>query len=215
MKVEWLGHASFLITSENGTRIITDPYVAGNGLNYAELNETADIVTVSHDHFDHNQVSAVGGNPQVVKEATPAEIKGIKFRGINTYHDANQGKDRGDNVILCFNVDGVNVCHLGDLGHPLSDQQIADVGSVDVLLVPVGGFFTIDAEVATRVCNKIKPRVIIPMHVKNERCEFPIASVDDFLKGKENVKKLDSSEVEFKAGELPDVTGIVVLKPSR
>jgi len=215
MKVKWLGHASFLITSENGTRIITDPYVAGNGLNYAEINETADIVTVSHDHFDHNQVSAVGGNPQVVKESAPVEIKGIKFRGVSTYHDANQGKDRGDNVIICFNVDGVNVCHLGDLGHPISDQQAADVGSIDVLLIPVGGFFTIDAEVATGVCNKINPRIIIPMHVQNERCEFPIAPVEDFLKGKENVTRSDSSEVEFKEGKLPDVTGIMVLKPAR
>ena len=214
MKVKWLGHASFLITAEDGTRIITDPYIAGNGLNYGEIDESADIVTVSHDHFDHNNVAAVKGGPQVVKDPAPTEIKGIKFRGVPTYHDDNQGKDRGNNVIFIMEVDGVKVCHIGDLGHPLSSQQVADVGKVDVMLVPVGGFFTIDAGAATEVCSKLSPRVVIPMHFKNDRCEFPITGVDDFLQGKEAVVKPDATEAEFKAGELPDNTEIVVLNPA-
>ena len=212
MKVRWLGHASFLITSDSGTRIITDPYVVGSGIKYGEINEAADVVTVSHDHFDHNNVASVGGNPQVVKE--PVAAKGIKFEGVATHHDASGGSERGNNTIFSMDIDGVKVCHLGDLGHPLSDQQVADIGKVDVLLIPVGGFFTIDAKVASEVCDRLNPRVIIPMHYKNEKLDFPISGVDDFLEGKGSVRKLDSSEAEFKAGALPAETEIVVLKPA-
>lgn len=214
MKVKWLGHSSFLITTESGTTIITDPYIGGNGLSYGEIKEAADIVTVSHDHFDHNNVATVGGSPQVVKDAAPATVKGVGFAGVETYHDPSEGKERGNNTIFCMEVDGVKLCHVGDLGHPLSDQQVADIGSIDVLLIPVGGNFTIDAKVASDVCDKLNPKVIIPMHFKNARCEFPIAGIDDFLEGKGRVRKLDSSEVEFKAGGLPAATEIVVLQPS-
>jgi len=212
MKIKWLGHASFLITSDSGTKIITDPYTAGSGLRYGEIKESADIVTVSHEHFDHNNVASVGGNPEVVKG--DAEAKGTKFKGVSTYHDASEGKERGSNTIICFEVDGMRVCHLGDLGHPLSDKDVAEVGKVDILLAPVGGFFTIDAKVAGEVCSKLNPRVVIPMHFKNDRLDFPISGVDDFLQGKEGVTKLDSSEGEFKAGELPTTTQIMVLKPA-
>ena len=212
MKVRWLGHASFLITSDNGTRIITDPYIVGSGVKYGEIKESADVVTVSHEHFDHNNVDSVGGNPQVVKGS--AEAKGIKFEGVATYHDASGGSERGNNTIFCMDIDGVRLCHLGDLGHPLSGQQVADIGKVDVLLIPVGGFFTVDAKVASEVCDLLKPSVIIPMHFKNDKLDFPIAGVDDFLEGKANVRKTDSSEVEFKAGELPAETEIIVLKPT-
>jgi len=213
MKIKWLGHASFLITAENGTRIITDPYVAGSGLRYGEIKESADIVTVSHDHFDHNNVAAVGGNPEVVKGET-VEKKGIKFTAVATYHDEEQGKQRGTNSIICFEVDGIRVCHLGDLGHPIGEGEVAALGRVDILLLPVGGFFTIDAKVASEVSSKLNPRVIIPMHFKTDRCDFPIAGVDDFLQGKERVRRLDSSEAEFKAETLPASTEIVVLKPA-
>jgi L-ascorbate metabolism protein UlaG (beta-lactamase superfamily) len=213
MKVKWLGHSAFMITSDSGTKVITDPYETVMGLNYGEIKESADIVTVSHGHGDHNNVSAVQGNPEVLREAAPAEIKGIKFSGIPTYHDDAGGSARGDNIIFCFEVDGVRVCHLGDLGHPLSDKQIADVGKVDILLTPVGGNFTIDAKVATEIYGKLASKVVIPMHYRNEKCSgFPVAGVDDFLQGKENVRKIDGSEVEFKQGELPATTQIIVLK---
>ena len=214
MKVKWLGHASFLITSDAGTRIVTDPYPLGNGLSYGEINEEADVVTVSHDHFDHANVAAVGGNPRVVNETTPVEIGGVRFSGVASYHDASEGKERGNNVILSMEVDGVRVCHLGDLGHPLSGQQVAGIGRVDVLLVPVGGFFTIDAKVASEVAGKLSPKVIIPMHFSNEKCQFPIGAVDDFLAGKDSVIRPGVSEAEFKAGELPDTTEVVVLDPA-
>ena len=212
MKLKWLGHASFMITSDAGTKIITDPYVTGGNLNYGEIKESADIVTVSHEHGDHSNVAAVRGNPEVVRGTVPVEIKGIKFNGVPTKHDDAGGSKRGNNTIFCFEVDGVRVCHLGDLGHQLGDKEIAALGKVDVLLTPVGGFFTIDAKVATEIGSKLAPKVIIPMHYKNDRCDFPISGVDEFLQGKEGVSRLDASEVEFRQGELPAPTQIIVLK---
>ena len=210
MKIKWLGHASFMITSDTGTRIITDPYATGEKLNYGEIKESADIVTVSHGHGDHNNVAAVRGNPDVVRGT--ATVKGIEFRGIPTYHDDAEGQQRGENTIFCFEVDGIRVCHLGDLGHPLDDKQVTELGSVDILLIPVGGYYTIDARVATEVCNQLKPRVIIPMHYKTDKLAYPIAGVDEFLQGKGNLSRLDTTEVEFKQGGLPASTQIIVLK---
>ena len=213
MKVKWLGHASFLITSDNGTRIITDPYATSDNLNYGEIDESADIITVSHEHGDHNNVGTVSGEAGVVVRGT-IDIKGIAFKGVATCHDSSQGSQRGSNTVFCMEIDGVRLCHLGDLGHPLDDVQVADIGRVDVLLIPVGGFFTIDATVASDVCARLAPRVVIPMHYGNDRCAFPIDGVDDFLEGKSGVRRLDSSEVEFDAAELPASTEIVVLKPA-
>ncbi|MFC2048261.1 MBL fold metallo-hydrolase, partial [Chloroflexota bacterium] len=194
MKIKWLGHASFLITSDAGTKIINDPYAPNERLNYDEIKESADIVTVSHGHGDHNNVVSVRGNPEVVKET--AEIKAIKFNGIATYHDNAGGSQRGKNTIFCFEVDGIRVCHLGDLGHQLGDKEVAEIGKVDIVLTPVGGNYTIDAAVATKVCSKLAPKVIIPMHYRNDRCgSFPVSGVDEFLKGKPRVSRLNISEV--------------------
>ena len=212
MKVKWLGHATFVITLDTGTKIITDPYTPAEKLNYGEIKESADIVTVSHDHFDHSNVASVQGNPEVVRGT--AEIKGVKFNGIPTYHDEAQGEQRGSNTIFCFEVDGVKVCHLGDLGHQLTDKQVVEIGKVDILLVPVGGFYTIDATVASKVCDQLKPKVIIPMHFKTNKCAFPISGVDEFLHEKKDISRLEASEVEFRAGELPANTKIIVLKPA-
>jgi len=214
MKIKWLGHASFLITSDTGTRLITDPYVTGGNLSYGEIKESADIVTVSHQHHDHNNVAAVQGNPEVVSEAATVEIKGIKFKGTPCFHDDAGGSQRGTNIIFCFEIDGIRVCHLGDLGHQLSDEQVAELGKVDILFIPVGGYFTIDAKGATEVSDRLKPKVIIPMHFKNDRYSGPLVGVDEFLRGKKDVSRLDASEVEFKAGQLPTSTQIVLPKPA-
>lgn len=215
MKIKWLGHATFLVTTDNGTRIITDPYKAGMGMQYGDIDEKADIVTVSHGHGDHNNVAAVRGNPVVINEAGPGETKGMKINGILTYHDDTGGTKRGNNIVFCIDIDGVKVCHLGDLGHPLSDKQAADIGDVDIVMVPVGGNFTIDADVATGVVNRLKAKVIMPMHYQNDRCPgFPVAGVEDFLKGKENIIKPDDSEIEYNQSGLPDTARIVVLKPA-
>ena len=210
MKIKWLGHACFLITSDTGLKIITDPYVTGGDLSYGQIKESADIVMVTHDHDDHNNVAAIGGNPRVVRGTV--EVKGIKFKGIPTYHDEVGGGKRGRNTILCFEVDGMRLCHLGDLGHQLSDNQVAELGKIDILFIPVGGYYTIDARVATQLCDRLKPKVIIPMHYKTAKCAYPITGVEEFLRGKKEVGRLDASEVEFKPGQLPATTKIIVLK---
>jgi L-ascorbate metabolism protein UlaG (beta-lactamase superfamily) len=214
MKLKWLGHSCFLVTSETGLRIITDPYSTVGGINYSPVNEAADIVTVSHNHRDHNNIAAVRGKPEVITGSGTKTAKGIQFKGIASHHDESKGKERGANTIFCFTVDGIRLCHLGDLGHELSREEIAQIGNVDVLLIPIGGFFTIDARVAAKVGDDLKPKVILPMHYKTPKCDLPVTGVEDFLAGKKNVKKLNSSEMEFKAGKLPEATEIIVLQPA-
>jgi L-ascorbate metabolism protein UlaG (beta-lactamase superfamily) len=212
MKIKWLGHAAFLVTAEDGTRILTDPYETSEGLKYGEIKEPADIVTVSHEHGDHNNVKAVQGNPQVVRES--GVVKGINIKAIKTAHDDKGGSERGGNTIFCFEVDRVRVCHLGDLGHILTDNQVVEIGKVHVLLIPVGGHFTIDAKNATQVAEQVRARFIIPMHYKNDRCLFPIGGLEEFTRNKTNVTLVDGSEVEFKMGEMPAEPRVMVLKPA-
>jgi L-ascorbate metabolism protein UlaG (beta-lactamase superfamily) len=214
MKIKWLGHACFLVTSRDGTRVITDPYAVGGGINYSPINETADVVLVSHDHGDHNNVSAVRGKPEVVRGGGTKTIKGIPFKGIVTSHDASQGQQRGLNTVFCFTVDDLKLCHLGDLGHVLSPGQVTEIGTMDILFIPVGGFFTIDATVASQVCGQLTPRIAIPMHFKTTKCAYPIAGVQDFLKGKKGVRKVVGSEVEIERANVPTATQIVLLQPA-
>ncbi len=214
MKIKWLGHACFLITSKDGTRIITDPYAVGGGINYSPIKETADVVVISHDHGDHNNVSTVQGKPEVIKGSGKKNAISIQFKGVAAYHDASQGTQRGPNTAFCFTIDDIKLCHLGDLGHVLGPEQVTEIGVVDILIIPVGGFFTIDASVASQVCDQLKPKIIIPMHFKTPKCAYPIAGVEDFLKGKKNVRKVGASEAEFAREKLPAVTEIVLLQPA-
>jgi L-ascorbate metabolism protein UlaG (beta-lactamase superfamily) len=214
MKVKWLGHACFLITSKAAVKVITDPYAVGGGINYSPIGESADIVVVSHDHDDHNNVSAVQGKPEVVKGTGTKTVKGIPFQGIATSHDASQGQQRGVNTVFCFTIDGLKLCHLGDLGHVLNPGQVTEIGRVDILFVPVGGFFTIDASVAGQVCDQLQPRVAIPMHFKTPKCVYPIAGVEGFLKGKKAVRKVAGSETDFELEKLSTASEIVLLEPA-
>lgn len=211
MKIKWNGHASFVITSADGTKIITDPYEAGSyggAVGYGKIPDEADIVLVSHDHEDHNHVAGLKGSPQVVKGSGKA--KDIEFRGVETFHDESQGRERGSNTIFCFEVDGIKVCHLGDLGHHLSPQQVEGIGEVDLLLIPVGGLFTIDGRVATDVTKKLNPKVVVPMHYKTEKLGFPVDGVDEFLTNWEKVKRVDGSEIELSKDSLPSETEVIV-----
>jgi L-ascorbate metabolism protein UlaG (beta-lactamase superfamily) len=214
MIIKWLGHACFLITSRDGLRVITDPYAVGGGINYSPINETADVVVVSHGHDDHSNVSAVQGKPEVVKGNGVKTTKGIQFKGIATYHDTSQGAQRGPNTIFCFTIDDIQLCHLGDLGHVLNQEQVSEIGAVDILFVPVGGFFTIDASTANQVCDQLGPKLIIPMHFKTPKCTYAIADVEDFLKGKKNVRRVEDSEVDFKPEKIPAAAEIVLLRPA-
>ena len=215
MKIRFLGHASFLLTSDTGTKGITDPYTPGGfdgGIQYEKITEAADIVTISHEHDDHNETD-IAGEPSFVREAKLQQIKGIDIRGVDTFHDTGEGTERGSNVVYKMVIDGMNVVHLGDLGHDLSQQEVEKIGSVDVLLVPVGGYFTIDAKVADAIIGRLQPKVVIPMHFKTDKCGFPIAPVEDFIAGKEVQRS--GTELELKKDTLPEKTTIYVLAPSK
>lgn len=214
MKIKWCGHATFLITTASGIKIVTDPYEPGGydgALAYGKIPDLIDIALVSHDHPDHNFVQALEGNPQVVKGPGTHTVSGITFKGVPTYHDTTRGSERGENVIFCFTVDDVRLCHLGDLGHMLEAEAASEIGTVDVLMMPVGGFYTIDAAAATGVMNTLKPRLVIPMHFKTAKCGFPITTVDDFLLNKTGVKRLNTSEITLTQESLPSSTEIQVL----
>lgn len=216
MEITWLGHAAFLITSSAGVKILTDPYQAGGyggAVGYGRIEEQVDVVVVSHDHHeDHNAIGDLPGSPEVVKGAGTHTAGGFTFVGMPTFHDKSRGTERGNNTVFTFEMDGMRVCHLGDLGHILTDEQAERIGQADVLFIPVGGFFTIDAQEATEVADKISPRLIIPMHYKTEVLGLPIAPVDNFLRGKENVERVTGPEFSITREELPSETRIVVLE---
>jgi len=215
MKIKSYGHAAFLITSEQGVKIIIDPYESGafgGQLAYGKIKDQADIVITSHDHADHNDTKSLPGSPEIVKGSGSKTVKGVLFKGISTYHDPSKGSERGGNTIFTFSVDGIQVCHLGDLGHTLGDKELAEVGHVDILFIPVGGYYTIDPKEAIRVAEQIKPKVLIPMHFKTEKCGFPIAPVEEFLKGKSNLKRPKASEMAFDKTTLPKQMEIIVLE---
>lgn len=217
MKIKWLGHSAFLITSDNGTKILTDPYESGafgGSLRYGRITEKVDVVTLSHEHADHGSVKDLPGQPVIIRSAGSFVAEGIAFEGVQTYHDSKQGAERGSNVAFAFVVDSVKVCHLGDLGHVLTGDQAAALGAVDVLLTPVGGFYTIDAHVAWQVAEQTAARIVIPMHFKTPKVDFPIVEVDRFLADKPNVKRHAGSEIEIRPEDLPDAREIIVLQPA-
>ncbi len=179
MKIQWLGHASFLITLRSDEKIITDPFDAKVGYPLPGLH--AGIVTVSHQHFDHNAVENVPGRPDIVREEGPHSFGEIKITGIPSFHDTVKGSQRGENIIFIIEADWLKVCHLGDLGHVLDPGQVGQIGDVDVLLIPVGGYFTIDAGKAVNVVEQLKPKIVVPMHYKTSYVDLPISNVDNFL----------------------------------
>jgi len=217
LKIKWIGHACFAITANDGTVIVTDPYepgAYGGALGYGPIPVRPDIATVSHGHADHGYVQGLQGKPVVIKQGGPCEAKGIRFDTHSVFHDTSHGGERGPNTIICFTIDGVRLCHLGDLGHQLDAATVQAIGEVDVLFVPVGGHFTIDAAEATKVVGHLKPRIVVPMHYKTPKCALPIETVDPFLQGKPNVDRPGSTEFEVNKQSLPAETKVVVLEPA-
>jgi L-ascorbate metabolism protein UlaG (beta-lactamase superfamily) len=213
--ITWLGHSSFLIALDDKIKIVTDPFDESVG--YPMPDESADVCMVSHDHFDHNCVSVIKGSPQVVKGAGEKEAKGIKFKGVASFHDETNGSQRGENTIWAFELGGMKLAHVGDLGIGLTDSQKKEIGGVDILFVPTGGFYTIDAATASKVVDALNPKVVIPMHYKTPFLgdNFPLAPVDDFLKGKKNVVKVGENSASFSKESLPDKTTVYVLEYKR
>jgi len=208
MEISWLGHSCFRIRGSHVT-IITDPYPPSLG--YSLGKPTAHIVTVSHQHLGHSYVQGVGGGPRSVTGPGEYEISGVLIIGIATFHDREKGKKRGKNTVYLLDVDEIAICHLGDLGHVLTAEQVEELGDVDVLLLPVGGVSTIDAPMAAEVVRQLEPKVVVPMHYKTEALSWELEPVERFLKeiGVEQV--VSQPKLSFTKSSLPASTQVFLL----
>jgi L-ascorbate metabolism protein UlaG (beta-lactamase superfamily) len=208
MEISWLGHSCFRIRGSHVT-IITDPYPPSLG--YSLGKPTARIVTVSHQHPGHSYVQGVGGEPKSVSGPGEYEISGVLIIGIATFHDREKGRKRGKNTVYLIEVDEIAVCHLGDLGHVLTAEQVEELGDVDVLLLPVGGVSTINAPMAAEVVRQLEPKVVVPMHYKTEALSWELEPVERFLKeiGVEQV--VSQPKLSFTKSSLPASTQVFLL----
>jgi L-ascorbate metabolism protein UlaG (beta-lactamase superfamily) len=205
MKIKFLGHAAFVLTSDSGTRVLTDPYKSGcfNGaVGYGPITEKADVVTVSHDHEDHNCLDGLPEGYQAVAAAGRQSVAGVDITSVKTYHDGRGGKERGRNLVHVVTIDGIRIAHLGDLGHVLSDDQVREIGKVDVALLPVGGHFTLEPRDAMAVVRQLAPSVVVPMHFKTAVLDFPIKPVEDFLSLAGKHERAGTTEIEVKQDSL-------------
>ncbi|MFW6266653.1 MAG: MBL fold metallo-hydrolase [Halanaerobiales bacterium] len=197
MKFKWWGHSCFLLTLDNGREILTDPY--DNSLPYQQMTDKPDIVTSSHDHFDHNAVKRVPGKFKVVDDVEGYKDDIVSINGIHTYHDHSEGKERGDNIIFLINSGDITITHMGDTGHLPSQQKLQKLKETNILLIPVGGYYTIDADEAYEIAEAVNPDVIIPMHFKTDILDFPITGVENFIAKYDSdmVERVGDAEVEF------------------
>ena len=217
MQIIWRGQSCFEILSSQGknnhVNIVVDPFDEDTGLRVPKLE--ADILLVSHEHHDHNNMKAVGGNPFLIQGPGEYEIKGVYIQGIDSFHDASLGKEKGQNTIYTIEVEDLRLCHLGDLGQKeLTPEQVEKIGEIDILMIPVGGVYTISAKEAVKIMSQIEPNIVIPMHYQIPKLKIKLEELDRFLKSmgikkieplpKLSIKKKDISSEEAK---------IIVLKP--
>ena len=217
MKIQWFGQSCFCITSETGLKLVTDPYQTGlsPGFLYAPVNESADIITVSHHHGDHDNVSAVSGNPVVVRNSGITNVKGIEIKGILTYHDRVNGAQLGTNIVFTFQMDGIRLTHLGDLGHPLSSEQMAEFKGTDILFAPAGGGNPQDFQDIIALWENLKPRIVIPMHFTTVHCLSQKYQAEDLLRLVPIAKIVGAGEISVTRQNLPPPTQMYILDPLR
>ncbi|MFC2070159.1 MBL fold metallo-hydrolase [Chloroflexota bacterium] len=203
-----MGHSCFRIKGSNAI-LITDPFPPELG--YTLGKQEARIVTVSHQHPGHSYVEGIGGDPKIIKGPGEYEISGVLIIGMRTYHDAEKGQKRGKNTAYLIQMDELSICHLGDLGHSLTTEQIEEMEDIDVLLLPVGGVSTIDAAKAAEVVRQLEPKAIIPMHYKTEAIKKGLQPVDMFLK-EMGIKEINSQpKISFNRTNLPTSTQVFLL----
>ena len=215
MEITYLGHSSFKLRGKTVT-VVTDPYDGGLvGLKFPK-HTSADIVTVSHDHNDHNALTSVEGSPFVVGGPGEYDVKGVGIVGIGVFHDEVRGAKRGKNTIYRIELDAIRIVHLGDLGHTLTSDQVDGLDGVDILLIPVGGIYTIDAKVAAEVVTAIEPSIVIPMHYNREGLDQKmfgtLAPVSTFLKeiGKEGSQA--QPKLAITKDKLPQELQVIILQ---
>jgi len=210
MDITFLGHSSFKLKGKTAS-VITDPYNSEVGLKFPK--QQADIVTISHFHSDHNAADLVDGEHFLVSGPGEYEIKGIKIVGVNSFHDDKKGAERGKNIIFSFQIDGLRICHLGDLGQKeLGSEQIEEIGSVDILLVPVGGTYTIDASEAAKVAAALEPDIVIPMHYLEPGLANKLDPADKFLKEMGVESPSIQTKISITKDKLPEEMAVILLQ---
>ena len=202
LQIRWHGHACWEIT--NDKTLVTDPH-DGKSIGIPAPSVTGDIILVSHDHYDHNSVKSVEKDgSKVVLDGRKRTIDDVEIKGVDSFHDEAGGAKRGNNIMYKFTIDGIKFCHLGDLGHDLDDESINKIGEVDILFIPIGGTFTVDDKQAWDVINKIKPKIIVPMHYKIGGLSLPIAGPDQFLDQSKYKVIHVGNEIDIEKEDLPD-----------
>ncbi len=215
--IEWIGHGCFLVSSPGETKVLIDPYTPSAMVSYPTKKLSADVVVLSHLHADHNNVNMARGKPKIIRGLNDSgdwniveeTVGDVTIKTVPVYHDRSMGQQRGKNTIIVLTIGQTKVVHLGDLGHTLSDKEWKQIGRTDILMIPVGGAFTINPEEIDLVIATLNPRVIIPMHYKTSKVLFPIKTLDWFIKDKDNVVTKAGSEISI--SELPETPQIQVL----
>ncbi|GIP24594.1 MBL fold metallo-hydrolase [Paenibacillus sp. J22TS3] len=214
MQIKWYGHSSFLLTSDAGTRILIDPYFKFLGYRMPVPVES-DIVVVTHDHGDHNKVNAASGDYLLVNEPKEYSRGDVSISGFKTFHDKVNGQKKGPNIIFRFRMDGLTICHCGDLGHLLTEEQVKDIGKVDILIVPVGGRMTLDGPEAAQVMRQLKATVTIPMHYSTKALgilgRIIFDKVDKFLEAA-GTRTTDVKTLNVTKESLAQYAGVVTMQ---
>jgi len=216
MIITWLGHSCFKIQTSNAT-VLTDPYDNGIGIRLPKV--TADLVLVSHDHSDHNHVAGVSGTPYIASGPGEYEVRGVFAHGVSAFHDNHNGSERGLTTMFRIEAEDLKLAHLGDLGQDkLTDEQFEHLNGVDILFIPVGGHYTIDAKVAVELITQLEPRIVIPMHYKIPGLDakrFPIDGVDKFIKQMGVAVSGHEDKLKINKKDLPqEETKVIILKPA-
>ncbi len=214
MRIVYIGHSAFSVTTSTGATIVFDPYTAGAypKFNFKPITGSFDVAIVSHDHGDHRSPDVLSRSKHVVDTAGTAAFDGVKVTSLASFHDDSKGSQRGKNLISIVEADGLRIAHLGDLGTGVTKKDYPALAGIDVMMIPVGGHFTIDAKTAAAVVREFGPKIVIPMHYKTPKLDFPITPVDEFTKLMTNVEKTGKSELEITKKTLPTATRVVVLE---
>jgi len=202
LQIRWHGHSCFEITNE--VTLVTDPH-DGKSIGIHAPNVTGDIILVSHDHYDHNSVKSVEKEgSKVITDTRKRNISNVEIKGIESFHDECCGEKRGSNIIYKFTMENITFCHMGDLGHDLDEDTVQKIGDVDILFIPIGGTFTLDAKQAWRIIKKVKPRIAVPMHYKIGGLSLPITGIEPFLEeSKYEILKV-GNEIDIEKEDLPE-----------
>lgn len=203
INIQWFGHSCFAIGDKRGTQITTDPFADGIGYKLPLI--PTEIVTVSHNHFDHNNLKALENYDHLINDTGIFSHNNVKVKGFSSYHDTEKGEKRGVNNIYTYEINEIKICHLGDLGHELTKEEADKIGQVDILMIPVGGLYTIDSDVALKVIKQLDPKIVLPMHYKTDDLvpEFgELAKVDDFTGKMKDWKAEKSSSLKLTREDL-------------